>query len=190
MDYLMLVNKENALPEGVKVRLSFADGKLAEYQTAKSYLNMKKAAFREGLRLRAMSGYRSVSYQEGLLRAEAEGYLRQGFSEGEALRLALRSVAPPGKSEHNTGLALDIVRECDEELSEGFENTAEFRWLTQNAHKFGFILRYPRGKTAVTGYIYEPWHYRFVGCEAEKIAASGLCLEEYLKVFHGGGGFS
>ena len=93
-----------------------------------------------------------------------------------------KSVQPPRASEHHTGLAFDV--NCPEftALEEGFENTAAFRWLDQHAHEYGFILRFPKGKESVTGVIYEPWHYRYVGINhAKLIKERKICLEEYLQ---------
>ena len=86
--------------------------------------------------------------------------------------------ARPGHSEHQTGLAIDV-----NSIDYTFLNTPECEWLAKNAHKFGFIIRYPKGKEAVTGYSYEPWHIRFLGVDtATAVYNSGLCLEEYLGI--------
>ena len=100
----------------------------------------------------------------------------------DARKVVLSYSAAPGMSEHQTGLCLDFTtRNMDGNLTEKFENEAAFEWLSKNAYKFGFIMRYPQSKEAVTGYTYEPWHYRFVGREAATdIYYSGLSLEEYL----------
>ena len=86
--------------------------------------------------------------------------------------------ARPGYSEHQTGLALDITTRLAED--EEFVNTEEFSWLKENAHKYGFILRYPEGKENITGYSYEPWHYRYVGIDvATKIYNENITFDEY-----------
>ena len=91
--------------------------------------------------------------------------------------------AYPGTSEHQTGLCLDFITDNMTDLDESFEDTAAFRWLSENAHKYGFILRYPEDKVDLTGYKYEPWHIRFVGLDmAEKIHSCGLTLEEYFGI--------
>ena len=91
-------------------------------------------------------------------------------------------VAVPGTSEHQTGLALDIISLYYQVLDKNQENTAEQKWLMENSYKYGFILRYPSDKSEITGINYEPWHYRYVGKEAAKeIYEMGLCLEEYLE---------
>ncbi len=93
-------------------------------------------------------------------------------------------VKRPGYSEHNTGLAVDLGGSGNFKLEQDFENTAAFAWLIENCADYGFILRFPKGKEAITGVIYEPWHYRYVGKEAAKeIMSSNLCLEEYLEKY-------
>ena len=111
-------------------------------------------------------------------------YLSKGknnLSDADARQVALSYSAPPGASEHQTGLCIDFTTESlSGALNTEFENTDAFAWLSQNAYKFGFILRYPQGKEGITGYTYEPWHYRFVGREAATdIYYTGLTLEEY-----------
>jgi D-alanyl-D-alanine carboxypeptidase len=106
-----------------------------------------------------------------------------GMTREQAEEEALRYSARPGTSEHQTGLCLDFMTTQMSDLDESFEDTSAFRWLSSNAHKYGFILRYPSNKVDTTGYKYEPWHYRFVGrSAATEIYESGLCLEEYLEL--------
>ena len=112
--------------------------------------------------------------------AAVESYLARGMTKKEALRLTKRYYALPGESEHESGLAADIHHLSCATLA--FADTAEYRWLSENAHKYGYILRYPEGKESVTGIAFEPWHFRYVGREAaEEIYRTGLCLEEFLK---------
>jgi D-alanyl-D-alanine carboxypeptidase len=102
--------------------------------------------------------------------------MNQGMDKVTATKEAAKIILPPGTSEHNLGLAMDIIS-----LEQSFENTKAFRWLSAHAQDYGFILRYPKDKEAITEIIYEPWHWRYVGIEnAKKIKASGMCLEEYL----------
>ena len=130
------------------------------------------------------SAYRSFDYQEGLHNAYINKYMKEYIvSEEEAKKQTLLTSAPAGSSEHHTGLCVDIVdkKSVNRELSESFENTEAFAWLSKNAHKYGFILRYPEDKTDITKYSYEPWHYRFVGVYAATIIyEDGITLEEYL----------
>ncbi len=116
-------------------------------------------------------------------------YVKLGVTKltAEDAQKVVRSYsAEPGKSEHQSGLCVDfITADMQDHLTVAFEDTAAFAWLCENAHKFGFILRYPKGKEDITGYTYEPWHYRFVGREAAtNMHLSGLTLEEYLDVWH------
>lgn len=108
-------------------------------------------------------------------------YLAQGYSQERAEAAAGELVAVPGTSEHQLGLALDIVDVANQVLDERQENTEVQKWLMKNSWKYGFILRYPTDKSDITGISYEPWHYRYVGKEAAKeIYEAGICLEEYL----------
>lgn len=113
-----------------------------------------------------------------------KNYLDRGktsLSYADALKVVHSYSAEPGTSEHQTGLCIDFITSTMQELDNTFEDTEAFAWLTENAYKFGFVLRYPKGKEDVTGYIYEPWHYRFVGREAATdMHYMGLTLEEYL----------
>jgi D-alanyl-D-alanine carboxypeptidase len=109
-------------------------------------------------------------------------YLSNGLSNQEATVEAAKWIAVPGTSEHQTGLAVDIVAKSYQMLDKEQENTPEQKWLMENSYKYGFILRYPENKSDITGISYEPWHYRYVGKEAAKeIYENGICLEEYLE---------
>ena len=106
----------------------------------------------------------------------------RGCSREEAEAEAATVVARPGTSEHHTGLCVDLMTTSMRELDESFADEAVYPWLLENAWKFGFILRFPEDKTEITGYDYEPWHYRFVGrYDAYMIHSRGLCLEEYVE---------
>ena len=183
---LTLVNNNVAVPEGYEASLSVkvaesSTGKELAEEAADAYVAMKAAAAADGIDLLLCSGYRSVSYQEGLFANEKQEWLDKGLTEQEAYDKAKTIVAVPGYSEHNLGLAADIVTPSYQNLDEGFENTDAFKWLDEHCTEYGFILRYPNGKQDITGIIYEPWHYRYVGVEnAAIIAESGLCLEEFL----------
>ena len=128
------------------------------------------------------SSFRTYDYQENLFENRIERAEREEHLEGtEAEEAAAFWVAPPGASEHQTGLAVDIVDADYLELDEGQEETATQQWLMIHCAEYGFILRYPTDKSAITGIGYEPWHYRYVGNEAASaVAQSGLCLEEWL----------
>ena len=129
------------------------------------------------------SSYRPYSYQENLYtRYVKKHMMNDGMSRAEAEAAASKYSARPGESEHQTGLCLDFSTESiNGAVSEAFEETEAFAWLSENAYKYGFILRYPKDKVDLTQYDYEPWHYRFVGRQAAtEIYFSGICLEEYL----------
>ena len=182
-DPLLLVNRDHPLPadyvpETAALRYGMASSRLC-LDDLQDMMDDCRAA---GLRPLICSSYRSYEKQEELYRNKIKFYQDRGELPSEAIRLASRVVAPPGESEHQTGLAFDIVDEGYQLLDEKQERTKVSLWLHENAVKYGFIVRYPPEKTSVTGIIYEPWHYRYVGKEiAEEISSSGLTLEEYLK---------
>ena len=139
---------------------------------------MYNAAQKEGINLAPCSGYRSYELQERNYNNKVSFYESQGYSNKDAKVKAATIIMPPGSSEHNLGYAMDIV--C---VDEWFEDTAEFKWLTENAADYGFIMRYPKDKQDITKVIYEPWHWRYVGVElAKELKDSGLVLEEYMGV--------
>lgn len=178
---LMVVDLTHRLPAHYKPKLSFILDAQENYwyldsRAAPHYNDMYRAAKQDGITLRAVSPYRSVSLQKTLFERKVSYYKKQGYSESRAQAKAATIVLPPGASEHNAGLSIDILS-----LEQNFDETAAFRWLDKNAHTYGFILRYPKGKQSITGVIYEPWHWRYVGIQnAESMKTSGLCLEEYV----------
>ena len=128
----------------------------------------------DGLQLYATSGFRSYSTQKAI-------FDRKSQQRGE--KAANASVAKPGYSEHQTGLAMDVEGQSSLGIGlvDDFGETPEGKWLAENCHEYGFIIRYPKGKTDITGYIYEPWHIRYVGKEAaEEIAELDVTFEEYI----------
>ena len=128
------------------------------------------------------SAFRTNGDQRYLYENKIQRLIDEGYSEEEARQLAGTVVAVPGTSEHELGLAVDIVDGTYTDLDKEQEQTATQKWLMANSWRYGFILRYPNEKSAVTGIIYEPWHYRYVGkTTAKDIYESGLCLEEYLE---------
>ena len=164
----MLVNKfhylkEDYLPDDiVSISNWYAyDGHSIKKEVYDKYVSMWKAANEQGLRLLVNSSYRTFEDQQNEYDMSNDDYASR-----------------PGFSEHQTGLALDIV--TDDIIGNEFENTDEFKWLQENAHLYGFILRYPKDKEYITGYNYESWHYRYVGKElATKVKESGLTYDEY-----------
>jgi len=142
-------------------------------ESAKALEKLFKSAKKEKIELYAVSGYRSYKRQSEIFKNNLK-------KDG---KLANKYSARPGQSEHQTGLAIDVTcKDVDFNLVEEFEGTAAYLWLFNNAHKFGFILRYPRGKEDITGYIFEPWHLRYVGKElAYRLYTEEITLEEYYK---------
>jgi len=134
-----------------------------------------------GLQLMVCSAYRSIARQDQLFEQMKQQYIAQGMTEQEAYDKTSTIRTPHACSEHSSGLAADIVAVNYQTLDDGFGDTPEAKWLAAHAAEYGFILRYPKDKEDVTGIIWEPWHFRYVGVEnAQKIKDSGLCLEEYL----------
>ena len=143
-------------------------------EAADALEEMFKEAEKDGIYLFAVSGFRSYERQQAIFQNEVN-------TKGE--ELAKEAVAVPGQSEHQTGLSMDISAESvGFNLVEEFENTVEGKWLSENAHKFGFILRYPKGKETITGYKFEPWHFRYVGKDIAKIIyENNWTLEEFFE---------
>ena len=180
---LLLVNPWNELPEGFSVELrELGDGEAVDERAYPDLQAMLDDARAEGLSPIVCSSYRTREKQQELFVRRVGRLTAEGYSEQDAVTEAGKWVAVPGTSEHQTGLALDIISSSYRVLDRDQENTAEQRWLMENSYKYGFILRYPSDKSEITGINYEPWHYRYVGKEAAKeIYEKGLCLEEYLE---------
>ena len=176
---LVVVNSGRKMPAGYKPQLAevCSSGVYMDYRVAPWYDKMYYAAKEDGITLVPYSGYRSYERQERNYNNLTDEYMgRYGISRQEAAEKAATVILPPGTSEHNLGLAMDICNTYD-----SFATQKEYAWLVENAHKYGFILRYEAEKKPITGIVPEPWHWRYVGVEyAEKIKNSGLCLEEYL----------
>lgn len=182
-DYLFVVNKEIYLPEDYSIETDFVQGSYELETVAASHCRqMIEDAKKDGIDLKVLSAYRTVDYQTNLFNRNVKQRMDDmGMSYDEAVYDVSINIAPPGGSEHNAGLAVDIIDRDHWDTYEEFENTKEFDWLISHCTDYGFILRYPKGKEDITGYIYEPWHYRYVGLEsAKKVMDSGLCLEEYM----------
>jgi len=188
---LTLLNREYKLPDGyvpktATITLSDNDPRRTEkalsqvldYRVAPEYQKMYDAAVQDGIYLTPYSGYRSISFQKQIFNNYVDMYKKQGYATDAAKYKASMTSLPPGTSEHNMGMAMDIVNTKND-----FENSKEYAWLETNAQDYGFILRYPKNKTEKTQIMHEPWHWRYVGVEAAKaLKASGQCLEEYLGV--------
>lgn len=179
---LTLVNAESPLPSDWQCELvSLINGQSVDSRAYEDLQEMMDDARAEGLEPYICSSWRSHETQEELFSEEVEKYISQGYSEAEAEIQAAQWVALPGTSEHELGLALDIVSLENQRLEEAQEDTPTGQWLMAHCYEYGFILRYPKDKEDVTGIRYEPWHYRYVGREsAMAMWARDLCLEEYV----------
>ncbi|HIT34737.1 MAG TPA: D-alanyl-D-alanine carboxypeptidase family protein [Candidatus Faecousia intestinigallinarum] len=179
---LRLVNPWNYLPEDFEITLTYlSNGQAVDERCYPDLQDMMDACRAAGLSPIICSSFRTQDDQEYLYNNKINRLIAQGYSEEEAPSEAAKVVAVPGTSEHQLGLALDIVDESYQLLNEEQEDTAVQKWLMEHSWEYGFILRYPSDKSEITGIIYEPWHYRYVGKEAAKeMKASGQCLEEYL----------
>ena len=166
-------NPEDLVKLQVRTVLNNAEINQLREEAALALKEMFESAEKDGIYLYARSGYRSYKTQEQLFNSYA-------LSKGE--EVANRYSANAGESEHQTGLAIDITsKSVNLQLSDYFGETKEGKWVQENAHKFGFIIRYPLGKEEITGYIYEPWHMRYLGNEiATDVYESGLTYEEFL----------
>ena len=177
-DYLILVNKFNYLsndyePEDlVNVSLNYSySGNKAREEVNSAYISMAKKAKEDGITLLVNSSYRNYERQDEIYK---EFYLSEGISYADSY------AARAGYSEHQTGLCLDIFT-SGASTTDNFDQSDAFKWLINNSYKYGFILRYPDKKNHITGYKYEPWHYRYVGIDvATKIFLEDITFEEYI----------
>ncbi|MBC5660048.1 M15 family metallopeptidase [Anaerosacchariphilus sp. NSJ-68] len=179
---LILVNKTHPIPDDYEVELkSIGSGHQIDARAYDDFRAMIQASKADGVYIYVTSSYRDRDKQISLYQKKTDSYLRQGYSLEDAKEKAGQVVAVPGTSEHHLGLALDMVSSEYRKLDEKQENTRGFQWLKAHSWEYGFILRYPNGSTDITGIIYEPWHFRYVGKEAAKeIYEQGVTLEEYL----------
>ena len=184
--YLVLVNNNLPQADTAAPTLEVADaasGRQLEQQAARAWKAMSAAAGEVGIQLTLVEGYQSPDRQQEAFDARKQTYLDEGMSEEEADSRTAAIVPRPGCNESGTGLAADILSADYTEMETGFADTDAFRWLEAYAADYGFILRWPEDCQAVTGMVFEPWHWRYVGVEnARAIAASGLSLEEFVAV--------
>lgn len=186
-ELLLLVNRDHELPKGYEPALHWLqNGSEAVAEEMYDALRqMLTDGSQEGREFVVASGYRSRETQEALLQEDiAASMENEGLTWQEAYEKETRETMPPGCSEHETGLAADIVALHYQILDQDQELTEENRWLRENCARYGFILRYPRGKEEITGIDYEPWHFRYVGSAAAvEISSRGITLEEYLEEY-------
>lgn len=181
---LILINKQHPLPDDYELTLgnimTIKGTMKCDERIIEELLVMMRNAENEGVTLAICSPYRDLNYQEGLFNRKIENYMKKGMTYMEAYTLASQAVTVPGASEHQAGLAFDIISNDYVTLDEGFAETKAGQWLSENSCKYGFILRYPKGKEDITGIEFEPWHFRYVGREAaEIINKEGITLEEF-----------
>lgn len=178
---IMLVNKYNALSKDYEVEnltnisktYSYGDNKKLNKEAYEAFIDLAEDAKKEGYTILIVSSYRSYKDQEDVWKD-----YKASFGTRKADAYAARA----GSSEHETGLAIDVADYYDE--NDKFEDTDSFKWMQANAHKYGYILRYPKGKENITGYSYEAWHYRYVGIEtATKVYNEGITYDEYYEYY-------
>ena len=179
---LRLVNDWNVMPADYEAGVTFvaAGHQQVDSRISEDLKAMLAAGAAYGIGVQ--SGYRSAEHQGVLYWRQVQYQRNAGKAEEEAQRIAGTIVKRPGYSEHNTGLAVDLGGSGNFRLEQDFEDTPAFDWLMEHCAEYGFILRFPEGKEDITGVIYEPWHYRYVGKEAASVIMErGICLEEYLE---------
>ena len=181
---LILVNKDHPLPEDFRVPefTQLVNGHSIDKRAYPALQRMMDGCRAAGLEPTICSSYRTWEKQEELFERKVQSCLSSASSREEAEEQAAFWVARPGTSEHQAGLAVDIVDKSHQTLDQGQEETLVQNWLMEHCADYGFILRYPTEKSELTGVGYEPWHYRYVGEDAAgEIMSRGLCLEEYLE---------
>ena len=170
-EYVLLCNRWNPVPEDFEMNLVSIGKFKIDASCSDALQQMLDDGKEDGFNITINNTYRSKATQENMWKVRQEKYMGQGMTLAEADAYIGRSVAVPGTSEHQTGLALDVNK-----------TQKNYKWLADNSWKYGFILRYPDDKIDITGIIYEPWHFRYVGkAFAKEVYDSGLCLEEYLE---------
>ena len=182
---IVLVNKQHPIPEDYSFELGNISGSMrCDERIITPLLDMLKGARTDGVNLIVCSPYRDLDRQTMLFSNKVGRYMDGGLSYMDAYNLASQAVTVPGSSEHQIGLAVDIITDGYSSLDEGFGNTAAGKWLAANSSKYGFILRYPDGKENITSIEYEPWHFRYVGVDAATvITENDLCLEEFWNIY-------
>ena len=187
-ELLLLVNKEHELSASYNPRLhSICKGRLEAADILYDDLcAMLKAGGEAGYDYWIASAHRDRAYQQGLVDDDVQKYMEKGYSYEAALEKTYEYTMPAGKSEHETGLALDILCSANTLMDESQKYEPGNQWLAEHCHEYGFILRYPEDKETVTGIKYEPWHFRYVGKEAAGyLKEKDWTLEEFYKVING-----
>lgn len=180
---LLLINKQHPIPDGYEFNLGTIKGNMkCDERIIDDLLLMLQGAKKDGVSLVICSPYRDMNRQEVLFNRKIQLYMKNGMSYLEAYKTTAQAVTVPGASEHQIGLALDIICDSYSQLNEGFGDTEAGKWLAEHSCEYGFILRYPKGKEYITSIEYEPWHFRYVGKEAAmEITSKGITLEEFVE---------
>ncbi|MDE6530377.1 MAG: M15 family metallopeptidase [Lachnospiraceae bacterium] len=175
---LILVNRNSYIPDDYEIELTeLSNGEKVDSRIYPQLQEMFDDMRAEGIYPIVREGYRSAEEQEEIFAEKVQAYINEGYFRVRAERIAEEWVAVPGTSEHQLGIAVDINAD-----KEQCENEDVYLWLAENAHEYGFILRYPQGKEEITGISYEPWHFRYVGVEnAQIIYEKQICLEEFIE---------
>lgn len=182
---LVLINKQHPIPDDYTFTLGPIKTIKGEMQCderiIEDLLAMMQAAYEnDGIILGICSPYRDLNWQKVLFNRKIKAYMERGMSYMDAYALSSQTVTVPGASEHQIGLAVDMVSDTYQNLDEGFANTDAGIWLKEHCSEYGFILRYPKGKEHITSIEFEPWHFRYVGKEAAVIIMEEeICLEEF-----------
>lgn len=179
---LLLINKQHPIPEDYTFELGTIKGSMkCDSRIIDDLLAMLQGAKADGINLVICSPYRDLNRQQVLFNRKIKAYMGKGMSYMDAYKVSSQAVTVPGASEHQIGLALDIVCDSYSSLNEGFGDTQAGKWLAEHSCEYGFTLRYPKGKEYITSIEYEPWHFRYVGKEAATMMKEkGICLEEFV----------
>lgn len=178
---LILVNKQHPIPEDYEFPIGDINSYMqCDERIRKSLMSMLSAASAEKVYIFVASPYRSDDQQGEIFTKSVDALMDDGVSFADAYKETSQEITIPGTSEHQIGLAVDIIIDYYQKLDEGFSKTKAYKWLIENCADYGFILRYPKDKENITGIGFEPWHYRYVGEEAAHIIMEeGLTLEEF-----------
>lgn len=180
-DLMMLVNRTHAIPSGYSFEHHTLNcGLDVDERCYEDLKAMLTALNDQNMYYTIVTAYRSNETQQSIVDSKVASYVGQGMSEADAYNKTLETTAPVGCSEHESGLALDIAPEGVYNLEVTIENDKSNKWLNEHCYEYGFIPRYPKDKEAITGFAYEPWHFRYVGKEAaEFLQNNNLSLEEF-----------
>ncbi len=182
---LILINKQHPIPDDYDFVLGTLSGNMkCDERIVNDLLSMVRAAKDEDIKLVICSPYRDLERQKMLFERKISSYMKKGYSYMDAYKLSSQAVTIPGASEHQVGLAIDLVTDNYTYLDDGFADTDAGKWLKDNCFEYGFILRYPKDKEYITGIEFEPWHFRYVGRAAARvIMENDLCLEEFWEIY-------